>query len=174
MFQIWRFCLLLPVGTLCPQDDSRTPRCYDGLMPQVSLPSAAIHYRVDGSGPPVLLLHGAGGNSLVWFRQIPSFCQHFTCFAIDQPGFGKSDWVGEPVEYADILAEMMDHFRWAAFGIVGHSLGGWAALRLAHRYPGRVAALVLSSSWAGVTSAEIISCLDERDARLAGHHHAFL
>jgi pimeloyl-ACP methyl ester carboxylesterase len=135
-------------------------------MPCVNLPSAELHYRADGVGPPLLLLHGAGGNSLVWFQQIPTFCEYFNCFAIDQPGFGKSEWVDEPVEYADVLSEVVEHFRWRKVGILGHSLGGWAALRFTHRHPGQVAALIISSSWAGIQSPDILTSIEERDERL--------
>jgi pimeloyl-ACP methyl ester carboxylesterase len=49
---------------------------------------------------------------------------------------------------------------------VAHSLGGWSALRLTLREPSRTAALVLSSTWAGIQSPEILRELDAREARL--------
>lgn len=151
-------------------------------MPSLRLPSAEVSYRVDGSGPPLLLLHGAGGNSLVWFRQIDAFSRAFTCYALDQPGFGRSTWSAAPVEYCTVIAELAEHFGWRRLAVLGHSLGGWAALRLALRLPDRVAALVLSSSWAGIQSPEILASLAAREAELteareawrerrAGSHH---
>jgi 3-oxoadipate enol-lactonase len=122
---------------------------YHHAMPSLSLPSANLHYRIDGSGPTLLLLHGAGGNSLVWFQQIPELSKHFSCIAIDQPGFGRSAWRHEPVLYSTVLCELIEYFELERIGVLGHSLGGWAALQLALRLPESISALILSSSWAG-------------------------
>lgn len=136
-------------------------------MPTVRLSSADVHFRSEGSGLPLLLLHGSGGNSLIWFQQIPAFSRHFACFAVDQPGFGHSYWTTEPVAYSAVLSELADHLGWERFAVVGHSLGGWAALRIALQHPERVAAVVLSSSWAGIQSREVLLHLKEREPRLA-------
>jgi pimeloyl-ACP methyl ester carboxylesterase len=49
--------------------------------------------------------HGAGGNSLSWFQQVPYFSREFTCAVLDQPGFGGSRWLEGPAEFADVLEE---------------------------------------------------------------------
>lgn len=125
-----------------------------------------MHHRVEGRGFPVVFLHGAGGSSLSWFQQIPHFSSGFTCAVLDQPGFGESRWREEATGFADVLEAYVDHLGWERFALVAHSLGGWGALRLTLRKPSRVAALVLSSTWAGIQHAEVLGVLRAREARL--------
>src|SRR5213083_268195 len=43
-----------------------------------------------GVGPTVLFLHGAGGNHLSWWQQVPMFAEEYRCVTMDQRGFGQS------------------------------------------------------------------------------------
>jgi len=43
-----------------------------------------------GHGPTVLFLHGAGGNHLSWWQQVPAFAEEYRCVTVDQRGFGQS------------------------------------------------------------------------------------
>jgi pimeloyl-ACP methyl ester carboxylesterase len=135
-------------------------------MPTIRLSAADVHHRVEGDGLPLVFLHGAGGTSLSWFQQVPFFSAAFTCAVLDQPGWGASRWRNGPVEFTDVLEEYVSLHGWKRVAVVAHSLGGWAALRLTLRKPSRTAALVLSSTWAGIQSPEILSELDAREARL--------
>jgi len=50
-----------------------------------------------GNGPAVLFLHGAGGNHLSWWQQVPVFAEEYRCVTVDQRGFGQSpDTPGGP------------------------------------------------------------------------------
>ena len=50
-----------------------------------------------GNGPVVLFLHGAGGNHLSWWQQVPVFAEEYRCVTVDQRGFGQSpDTPGGP------------------------------------------------------------------------------
>jgi pimeloyl-ACP methyl ester carboxylesterase len=135
-------------------------------MPVIRLGTAALHHRVTGSGFPIVFLHGAGGSSLSWFQQVPFFSREFTCAALDQPGFGASHWLNEPAEFADVLDEYLKLHGFDRVALVGHSLGGWTALRSTLRNPGRTAALVLSSTWAGIQHPAVLHELEAREARL--------
>ncbi|MGC4089969.1 MAG: alpha/beta hydrolase [Polyangiaceae bacterium] len=135
-------------------------------MPHLTLSRVDWHYRIDGSGPTVLLLHGAGGSSLAWFQQAPAYSKHFQTVAIDLPGFGMSTWRSERVPFAEALEEFIEHFGWQRVGLVAHSLSGWAALRLCLSRPGLVAALVLASTWAGLRLPDVLRLLDEREQTL--------
>jgi pimeloyl-ACP methyl ester carboxylesterase len=135
-------------------------------MPTIRLGTAEVYHRVTGAGFPIVFLHGAGGTSLSWFRQIPYFSGDFACAVLDQPGWGASRWLSGPTEFADVLEEYVRFHGWKRVALIAHSLGGWAALRFCLRQPSRTAALVLSSSWAGIQSPEILRELDTREAQL--------
>lgn len=135
-------------------------------MPLVRLANAEVHHRVEGNGLPVVFLHGAGGNLLSWFQQIPFFSNEFTCAVLDQPGFGASRWLNGAGEFTDVLEEYLSCLGGERVAVVAHSLGGWAAMRLTLRKPARTAALVLSSSWAGIQLPDVLRELDAREPQL--------
>jgi 3-oxoadipate enol-lactonase len=143
-------------------------------MTLLDLSRAEVHHRVEGTGLPLLFLHGAGGNLFSWFQQIPYFSREFMCAAIDQPGFGASCWRNSPIEFADVLDDYVAHFGWERFAIVAHSLGGWAALRLTLRRPHQAVALVLSSSWAGIQVPEALRELESREPQLQAARAAWV
>lgn len=117
-------------------------------MPTVEANGSPIfyfEYRVRGSRvPPVLLIHGAGGQHAHWPPQVRRLTGVQT-FAPDLPGHGRS---GGPARErleattADLLA-FMDALGVARFVAVGHSMGGGIALHLALAAPERVAGLAL-------------------------------
>jgi 3-oxoadipate enol-lactonase len=143
------------------------------MMPTIRLGGAAVHHRVVGAGFPIVFLHGAGGTSSSWFQQVPYFSREFTCAVLDQPGWGASRWLNGPTEFADVLEEYLSFHGWTRVALVAHSLGGWAALRLTLRKPSRTAALILSSTWAGIQSSEILHELDAREAHLQAARSAW-
>lgn len=118
----------------------------------VSLPGAAplaIHYLTAGSGSPLLLLHGLGDSAGTWAQVLPALARTHQVYALDLPGFGASD--KPPVAYtSDFLtacvAAFMESLGLRQVAIVGNSLGGLIALRLALAQPERVQALVLVDS----------------------------
>src|SRR5438094_115563 len=81
-----------------------------------------------GVGPTILFLHGAGGNHLSWWQQVPLFAEEYRCVTMDQRGFGQSpDIVGGPGPAAlgaDALA-LLDHLGISQAALVAQSMGGW-------------------------------------------------
>ena len=59
-------------------------------MPIVKVNHASIYYEVHGDGPAVTFAHGAGGNTLVWWQQIPYFARDHKVVVFDHRGFGRS------------------------------------------------------------------------------------
>jgi pimeloyl-ACP methyl ester carboxylesterase len=88
----------------------------------------------DGTGPPLLLVHGIGHSLACWRRVVPLLAEDYAVFAIDLPGFGASP----PLDGTPTLAALTGACRafMAAHGherfhVAGNSLGGGIALELA-------------------------------------------
>jgi pimeloyl-ACP methyl ester carboxylesterase len=106
-----------------------------------------FHHEGGSAGkPPMVLLHGAGGDYLVWppeIRRLPGI----RVYALDLPGHGKSGGPGcQSVEdYARAVVGLMDAVGLWRAAFVGHSMGGAIALTLALDFPERTAGLGLVS-----------------------------
>jgi 3-oxoadipate enol-lactonase len=113
-----------------------------------------------GPAPTLLFLHGAGGNHLSWWQQVPVFAEEYRCVAMDQRGFGHSpDVPGGPGPAAlatDALA-LLDHLGIARAALVAQSMGGWAAVGAAVRAPGRFWAVVLANTVGNLSNTEIVA-----------------
>ena len=111
-----------------------------------------------GNAPAVLFLHGAGGNHLSWWQQVPVFAEEYRCVTVDQRGFGQSpDVAGGPGPAAlatDALA-LLDHLGIARAAIVAQSMGGWAAVGAAVRAPERLWAIVMANTVGNLIDPEI-------------------
>ena len=120
---------------------------------------ARLYYEDSGGeGPVLLFLHGAGGNHLSWWQQVPVFAEEYRCVSVDQRGFGQSpDVPGGPGPAAlatDALA-LLDHLQIRRAAIVAQSMGGWAAVGAAVRAPERFWAIVLANTVGNLTNPEI-------------------
>src|SRR5258708_35667893 len=99
-----------------------------------------FHYDV-GNGEPVVLLHGSNHHAEAWVRNIgPLAAAGWRVIALDLPGFGRS---GVPEMryslpgYADFMVEFLDALGIGSAHLVGSSMGGAIALRLAVDHPDR-------------------------------------
>lgn len=120
-------------------------------MPFIATEGAELYFEEHGEGPPLVLVHGVGGNHAVWFQQIPVFAASFRVVTFDQRGFGRSSDPGRRSRSAfvqDLLA-LCDHLRLERIALVGQSMGGGTCVGFAHAYPERVAALVLCDTTQG-------------------------
>ncbi len=107
--------------------------------------------------PPVVLLHGAGGNYLSWPTQIRRL-DGLHVYAPDLPGHGKSDGRGLQTidDYADHIRAWMDVIQLPRAVLVGHSMGGAIALSLAVQHPQYVVGLGLMATGAQLKVADAI------------------
>jgi abhydrolase domain-containing protein 6 len=99
--------------------------------------------------PPVVMVHGFGGDKETWLLLAPLLKRRRGLIAIDLPGHGRSSDITEaatPRRHADAVIGVMDALGIARAVVVGNSLGGGIALRIAADTPDRVAALVLIAS----------------------------
>ena len=131
-------------------------------MPFVERPHAAIYYEVCGAGTPLVFAHGAGGNTLVWWQQVPHFAPHWRVLTFDHRGFGRSRCAPgheQARHFADDLAAVLDDAGIARAALVCQSMGGWTGLQFARAQPERVAALVLSGTPAGILTPAVLEAL---------------
>ena len=113
-----------------------------------------LRYFVGGAGPPLVLVHGWTGAGANWVELAPLLARRHRVLVPDLPGHGGS----AALPAAPGLAGFADRVRYLAereamlpAAVVGHSMGGLVALRLALRHPDSVRALVLAAS-AGIES----------------------
>jgi 3-oxoadipate enol-lactonase len=111
----------------------------------------SLSYREEGSGVPLVLIHGFCGSSRYWQEVIPALAQHFRVIAPDLRGHGDSS---APIEsytmdvLADDLARLLEHLELPRVIMLGHSLGGYVTLAFANRYPNKLAGFGLIHSTA--------------------------
>ncbi|MES9524531.1 alpha/beta fold hydrolase [Streptomyces capoamus] len=107
---------------------------------------------VRGSGPGLLLAHGAGGGIEANYGPImEGLAARHTVVGVDYPGAGATPRAEGPLdldELADQLVAAADAEGLDTFAVSGYSLGGPVAIRLAARHPERVRSLVLSATFA--------------------------
>jgi abhydrolase domain-containing protein 6 len=123
-------------------------------MPTIRANDLEIGYEMRGSGPPLVIVHGAATTATYTFgRQLAGLASAFQVILPDARGHGATRWDvarGFRAEWlVDDLAAFADALGLATFHLVGYSMGGMTALGYAVRHPERLRTLVV----AGITTA---------------------
>lgn len=109
--------------------------------------SPLVAIEAAGAGEPLVMLHGLATDRRIWELVTPRLSEHRRVVTVDLPGFGASAPAGDGFELgvvADRLARgLAARGVRGPYDLVGHSLGGGVALRLAHDRPRLVRRLVL-------------------------------
>lgn len=117
----------------------------------IDLPAGRMHYVDEGSGPPMLLVHGTPTWSFEYRHLIRAFAPRFRVIAPDHLGFGLSDrpatFAYTPEAHAEVLASFVAALDLQNVLLVVHDFGGPIALRLALERPSRVTRVVILNSW---------------------------
>lgn len=99
------------------------------------------------NNPPLLVIHGLFGSGRNWGAIAKRLAHSYTVYALDMPNHGRSPWVDGIMTYpymAEQVAAFMDDHDLASASILGHSMGGKAAMQLALNHGERVDALVIA------------------------------
>lgn len=136
-------------------------------MPHVTVDGLDFWAEVEGSGPPVVLLHGFTGSRTTWFDFVAQASKEFTTIAIDHIGHGRTASPTSVDRYrmdraVDDLVEVVRVLGHERAAWVGYSLGGRTALQVTCRHPEAVAALAVEGASPGLATEA------ERQARVEG------
>ena len=106
-------------------------------------------FRIQGSGPALLLLHGLGCDSSTWLPVMSQLARHFTVIAPDLLGHGESDKPDADYSlggYANGMRDLLTLLGIDRATVVGHSFGGGVAMQFAYQFPERTERVVLAST----------------------------
>lgn len=139
-------------------------------VPYANVNAARLYYEQHGAGEDVVFLHGAGGNHLSWWQQVPAFSRHFRCTLLDARGWGLSRGdlsVGRFALGTDVVA-MLERLGIERTHVVAHSMGGRAVAGLTRLVPHKIRSLILSGTNAGATNDRIRELQEQLRERRGG------
>jgi haloacetate dehalogenase len=118
---------------------------------RVQTSGATINVVTGGEGPPVLLLHGAPQSHISWRLVAPRLATEYTVVATDLRGYGDSSKPPDGENHANYSkramaldqVEVMKHFGFDRFPVIGHDRGGRVAHRMALDHPDKVVRLAV-------------------------------
>ncbi len=117
-----------------------------------------IHYNCSGKGPAVVLLHGFSESLKIWYHFANELSKNHKIITIDLPGHGESDCVGvvhDMKMIADIVKAVLDELKINKCVMIGHSMGGYAELAFAEKFPDMLLGLGLFHSTAYADTPEV-------------------
>lgn len=115
---------------------------------QLPLSTGHISYSLQGSGPVLLLVHGFAFDRTIWEGLLPELSAGYRVLCIDLPGFGDST-LDQPYSMdrlADVFNAVLVAEGIAECVLIGHSMGGYAALAFAARFPDKLRGIGLCHS----------------------------
>ncbi len=118
------------------------------MVTRTATPDIRLNYTCVGSGPDVLLLHGWASSSRMWSPLVAGLSDRMRFWALDLYGFGDSPRpaANQPVDirqHRTMIADFCEQHKLYPRLVIGHSMGGMLALRLALDCPERVERLML-------------------------------
>ncbi|MDG2114894.1 MAG: alpha/beta hydrolase [Actinomycetota bacterium] len=138
-------------------------------MPTAQRDNISLYYESHGTGPALVFAHGGGGNSTVWWQQVPHFADRYQVITFDHRGFGRSPCDPSQVSasfFADDMVCILDDAGVEDAVIVSQSMGGWTAVLTASEYPERVAGVVLGNTSGPVMTPALREAMDSIGERV--------
>jgi 3-oxoadipate enol-lactonase len=137
-------------------------------MPIAAVNGVQLYYEEYGEGATTIVFaHGASGNHLSWWQQIPYFSQRYRCITYSQRGFHLSTrpaGSAGAAAFVDDLAALLDHLEIQETALVAQSMSGLTCFGFAQAYPRRTKALVMSDTVLGVPGVQA-KWMESRGAR---------
>ena len=118
---------------------------------RIKTSGAEINTLIGGSGPPVLLFHGAPDSLITWRIIAPDLAKEYTLVLCDLRGYGDSSKPADQPDHSQQSkrpmaldgVEVMEHLGFRQFRMVGHDRGGRVGRRMAIDHPDRVLKLAV-------------------------------
>ncbi|SFI04690.1 3-oxoadipate enol-lactonase [Bosea sp. OK403] len=123
----------------------------------LTIGDVTLNYRLQGSGTPLVCIHGVGSYLEAWEGVAERLADRFRILTFDLRGHGRSSKVKGRYEIDDFVGDALalaDHAGFETFHLAGFSLGGLIAQRMALTHPARLRRLVLLATVAGRTEEE--------------------
>ncbi len=129
------------------------------------------NYSIEGSGPPLILIHGIGAGRDAWRFLLPKLSEHFTVVTYDLRGHGESPMPHGEFGLSHLVADLervRERCGFEQAHFAGHSLGGMIGPAYAQAFPDRVLSLGLLSTAAGRTDDDsakvwgVVKAMEER------------
>ena len=121
-----------------------------GEKREIRGPAGRLTYFVAGSGPTIVLVHGANDQAGLWAKAVKDLSRDFRLVIPDLPGHGESDPPSGHLDYPMLVAGVESVIQKEAPGekvvLIGNSMGGWIATLVAQKNPQRVSHLILENS----------------------------
>lgn len=117
-----------------------------------------MYYESHGEGPAIVFAHGAGGNHLSWWQQVPVFRANYRCITFDHRGFGRTaDVENGPggTAFPEDLRALLDHLGIEKAYLVAQSMGGATCMGFTVAYPERVVGLVMADTTGTMSDIEL-------------------
>ena len=116
------------------------------------VPAGRLHYVDEGSGPPIVMVHGNPTWSYLYRHLIKRLRSEYRCVALDHLGFGLSDkpqdWSYLPADHAANLTTLIEGLGLRNITLVVQDWGGPIGLSYAVAHPENVARLIIMNTWA--------------------------
>lgn len=136
----WSGLRTIPLPELAQKYESAESR-------YIEVDGTRVHYRMEGEGPPLLLLHGVLAQLQTWDGWVERLRKHYRIVRIDVPGFGLTGPLASGNYEPEYAVEFFEKTRAALgeerFHLAGNSLGGFLSWYYAAKYPERVDKLIL-------------------------------
>lgn len=126
-------------------------------MSFVDFRGGKVHYRVEGKGRAIVLLHGFLGSLQIWENLLPDLSKRYKVVMIDLPGHGETENFGY-VHKMDLMAEavkaVLHELQLRRYVLIGHSMGGYVTMAFAEKYMDNLRGVILFHSTAVADSEE--------------------
>ncbi|HYF18081.1 MAG TPA: alpha/beta hydrolase [Ramlibacter sp.] len=127
-------------------------------MAYVTLEGSRLYYEEQGSGQPLIFIHGATQDTLSWRENLDHFGRQHRAIAIDLPGHGKSDLIqNRPTrntdEHAAVVSRFIQALKIPKPVLVGHSMGAAISITVSLNYPDEILGVVAVDGGAAFSGA---------------------